>query len=88
MTKNKTKTKQTKTKHLANFPISIKEATKTIFEKIQESNVILDFNDQEELLLDGHVIGGSHISDLVYDIIFGKSGFEPRDVEQFWIGLV
>ena len=75
-------------KLLANFPVSIKKKAKTIFDMIQNSNGILDYNDKGELLLDGHVIRGSHISDLVYDILFGKSGFEPRGVEQFLGGLV
>ena len=75
-------------KLLANFPVSIKKKAKTIFDMIQNSKGILDYNDQGELLLDGHVIRGSHISDLVYDILFGKSGFEPRGLEQFLGGLV
>ena len=75
-------------KLLANFPVSIKKKAKTIFDMIQNSKGILDYNNQGELLLDGHVIRGSHITDLVYDILFGKSGFEPRGVEQFLDGLV
>ena len=54
---------------------------------IKDSNGILDYNNQGEFLLDGHVIKGSHVSDLVYDVLFGKSGFEPRGVEQFLGGL-
>ena len=74
-------------KHLANFPLAIKNKAKTLYDMIRDSNGILDFNDQGELLLDGHVIKGSHVSDLVYDVLFGKSGFEPRGVEQFLGGL-
>ena len=70
-------------KHLANFPVAIKKKAKTLYDMIKDSNGILDYNNQGELLLDGHVIKGSHVSDLVYDVLFGKSGFEPRGVEQF-----
>ena len=73
---------------LVNFPVSIKKKAKTLFSIIKKSNGILDFNDQGELLLDGHVIRGSHVSDLVYDTLFGKSGLEPRGMEQFLSGLV
>ena len=55
---------------------------------IKNSKGILDFNDQGELSLDGHVIRGSHVSDLVFDILFGQSGLEPRGMEQFLAGLV
>lgn len=80
-------THATANKLLANFPIAIKQKAKTLYDMIKDSNGILDFNNQGELLLDGHVIRGSHVSDLVYDVLFGKSGFEPRGVEQFLGGL-
>ena len=43
-------------KHLANFPFAIKKKAKTLYDMIRDSNGIIDFNDQGELLLDGHML--------------------------------
>ncbi len=75
-------------KLMANFPITLKKKAHTLLEMIRNSKGILDFNEGGELLVDGHVISGSHISDLIYDALIGKSGFEPRGMEQFLAGMV
>lgn len=75
-------------KLLVNFPVSVKKKAQTFFKMIKDSKGVLDFNEQGELLVDGEVIEGSHVSDLVYDVLFGKTGFEPRGMQEFLKGLV
>lgn len=71
-----------------NFPVTIKNKAKTLFNMIKDSKGLLDFNAQGELLVEGRTIRGSHISDLVYDVLMGKSSLEPQGMEQFLSGLV
>jgi hypothetical protein len=78
----------TATKLMANFPVVLKKKADTILDLIKSSKGVLDFNEGGELLVDGHLISGSHISDLIYDVLLGKSGFEPKGSEQFLKGLL
>ncbi len=59
---------------------------RTILDLIQVSKGTLDWNEQGELIKEGTVIPGSHISDLVYDVV-QSSGFEPLGWEVFLDGL-
>ncbi len=74
---------------LTNFPVSMVKKGQTILNLIQNSKGVLDWNQQGELVRDGEVIPGSHISDLVYDVLqYNKGvGFEPRGWEMFLQGL-
>ena len=75
-------------KLLANFPVSLIKKGRTLLELIQDSKGVLDWNVQGEILHEGEVINGSHVSDLVYDMLQERRGFEPRGSEQFLRGLV
>ena len=73
---------------LLNFPVSLVSKAKTLLELVKNSGGILDYNNQGELVVEGKAIPGSHISDVLYDILLGKKGFEPRGWEQFLQGLI
>ncbi len=75
-------------KLLMNFPVSLKTKAKSLLELIKNSGGILNYNEHGELLAEGEVVPGSHISDVIYDVLLGKKGFEPRGWEQFVLGLI
>ena len=72
---------------MANFPVVIKKKADTLLDMIKNSKGIMDFNESGELLLEGNVISGTHISDLIYDVLMEKAGLEPQGSEQFLKGL-
>ena len=71
---------------LSNFPAKVTKKGDTILDLIQKSKGVLDWNQQGELIKEGNVIPGSHISDLIYDAV-QSSSFEPLGWEQFLDGL-
>ena len=75
-------------KLLINFPVSLVSKAKSMLDMIKTSGNILSYNDQGEMIVEGKVVNGSHISDLIYDVLLGRKGFEPRGWEQFLAGLI
>lgn len=75
-------------KLLINFPVSLVSKAKSMLDMIKTSGNILSYNDQGELIVEGKVVNGSHISDLIYDVLLGRKGFEPRGWEEFLAGLI
>ena len=74
---------------LNNFPVSLIKKGHSILDLIQNSNGSLDWNQQGELIKDGQTISGSHISDLLYDVMqSNRGGFEPLGWDIFLEGLV
>ena len=61
--------KLTQEQILSNFPVSLVKKGKTIMDLIDSSHGMLDWNQQGELVKEGTIIPGSHISDLVYDVV-------------------
>ncbi len=70
-------------KLMVNFPITLKKKANTLLGMIKRSKGVLDFNSEGEIIVDDHVISGSHISDLIYDVLLGKSNLQPKGTEQF-----
>ena len=75
-------------KVLMNFPATLMSKAKTLLGLVKNSGGILDYNKHGELISDGKVVPGSHISDVLYDVLLGKKDFEPRGWEQFLGGLI
>ena len=73
---------------LLNFPVNLMTKARSMLELVKNSGGIVDYNDKGELIREGEVISGSHISDLIYDVLLGRRGFEPRGWEHFLGGLV
>ena len=77
----------TSSRLMANFPVVIKKKADTLLDMIKNSKGLMNFNESGELLLEGNVISGTHISDLIYDVLMEKAGLEPKGSEQFLKGL-
>ena len=75
-------------KLLMNFPVTLKAKARSLLEMVKDSDGSMNYNKNGELIADGMVVPGSHISDLLYDILLGRRGFEPRGSEQFLRGLI
>ena len=75
-------------KLLMNFPVTLKAKARSLLDMVKDSDGTMNYNKNGELIADGMIVPGSHISDLLYDILLGRRGFEPRGSEQFLRGLI
>ena len=73
---------------LMNFPVTLVSKAKSLLQLVKNSGGVLDYSKGGELIVEGKAIPGSHISDVIYDILLDKKGFEPRGGEEFLRGLI
>lgn len=79
----------TKTKLLSHFPVRFKNKGEAILNLIHDSGGILSWNKQGELSHSGKLLKGSHVSDLIYDLLQDRRGLEPPlGFDSFLKGLV
>lgn len=78
-----------RTKLLSHFPVNLKKKGEAILSSMHDSDGVLTWNRQGELIHSGRLIKGSHVSDLVYDILQDRRGQgPPTGFDEFVKGLV
>ena len=72
---------------IKSVPKLYKTGARQLLDKITENSVVLNWNEKGELLYENKPISGSHMVDLVNDILRHHKGFEPVGWSVFARGL-
>ena len=62
---------------IKSVPKLYKTGARQLLDKIKENSDVLNWNEKGELMYENKPISGSHIVDLVNDILRHRKGFEP-----------
>ena len=72
---------------MKSVPKIYKNGARQLLDKIKENRDVLDWNDKGELLYENKPINGSHVVDLVNDMLRHRKGFSPVGWSVFARGL-
>ena len=72
---------------IKSVPKLYKTGARQLLDKIKENSDVLNWNEKGELMYESKPISGSHIVDLVNDILRHRKGFEPVGWSVFARGL-
>jgi len=72
---------------IKSVPKLYKTGARQLFDKIKENRDVLNLNEKGELLYENKPISGSHVVDLVNDMLRHRKGFEPVGWSVFARGL-
>ena len=72
---------------IKSVPKLYKTGARQLLDKIKENSDVLNWNDKGELVYENKPISGSHMVDLVNDILRHRKGFEPVGWSVFARGL-
>ena len=72
---------------MKSVPKLYKTGARQLLDKIKENRDVLHWNDKGELVYENKPISGSHVVDLVNDILRHRKGFEPVGWSVFARGL-
>ena len=72
---------------MKSVPKLYKNGARQLLDKMKENRDVLDWNDKGELVYENKPILGSHVVDLVNDILRHRKGFEPVGWSVFARGL-
>ena len=72
---------------MKSVPKLYKTGARQLLDKIKENRDVLHLNDKRELVYENKPISGSHVVDLVNDILRYRKGFEPVGRSVFARGL-
>ena len=72
---------------MKSVPKLYKTGARQLLDKIKENQDVLHWNDKGELVYENKPISGSHVVDLVDDILRHRKGFEPVAWSVFARGL-
>ena len=64
-----------------------KKGARRLLDKIRENRDVLDRNDKDELVYENKPINGSHVVDLINDMLRRRKGFESMGWSVFARGL-
>ena len=72
---------------IKSVPKLYKTGARQLFDKIKENRDVLNLNEKGELLYENKPISGSHVVDLVNEMLRHRKGFEPVGWSVFARGL-
>ena len=72
---------------MKSVPKIYKNGVRQLLDKMEEHRDVLDWNDKGELVYENKPIPGSHVVDLVNDMLRHRKGFEPVGWSVFARGL-
>ena len=72
---------------MKSVPKIYKNGARQLLDKIKENRDVLDWNDKGELVYENKPINGSHVVDLINDMLRHRKGFEPVGWSVFARGL-
>ena len=69
------------------LPKTLKDRGRLLIDKIKENPTVMRWDDKGQLIFEDESLSGSHIGDLVSDILRNRRGFNPIGWETFARGL-